>query len=196
MSSAGTLELRLGELLEEIASADPMPGSGFVAGFGVAMAAGLVSMAARLSRGHWAEASAVAAQAEKLRARAAPLAEQNARVYRHALTTLKGNGDLGRASRDEQIASALDEAAWVPLQIAEVAADVTSLAASVAERGDPSVRADAVAAALLSHASARAAATLVEVNLGTTPTDERLVRARDVAGTAGMALERALETVA
>lgn len=195
MSSSGTLELRLGDFLDEIATADPMPGSGFVAGFGVAMAAGLVSMAARLSRGHWAEASAVAAQAESLRGRAGLFAERNSRVYEHALATLRGNGEVGRVSRDEQIASALDEAAWVPLQIAEVAADVTALAASVAERGEASVRADAVAAALLAHASARAAATLVEVNLGTTPTDERLVRARDVAGTAGMALDRALATV-
>ena len=60
--------------------------------------------------------------------------------------------------------------------------DVAALAAVVAERGEQALRADAVAAALLAEAAARAAATLVEVNLGTTSSDERVARARDLAG--------------
>ena len=49
--------------------------------------------------------------------------------------------------------------------------DVASLAAVVAERGEQALRADAVAGALLAQGAARAAATLVEVNLGTTSSD-------------------------
>jgi formiminotetrahydrofolate cyclodeaminase len=74
--------------------------------------------------------------------------------------------------------------------------DVASLAAIVAERGEQALRADAVAGALLAHGAARAAATLVEVNLGTTSTDARVTRARDLAGTAAAAADRALATLA
>jgi len=70
-----------------------------------------------------------------------------------------------------------------------------ALAAVVAERGDQAMRADAVSAALLAEAAARAAATLVEVNLGTTSSDERVARARDLAGSATAAAQRARHTL-
>jgi hypothetical protein len=65
----------------------------------------------------------------------------------------------------------------------------------VAERGEQALRADAVAGALLAQGAARAAATLVEVNLGTTSSDARVTRVRDLAGTANAATERALATL-
>jgi formiminotetrahydrofolate cyclodeaminase len=188
------LRLSLEDFLDEVASGDVMPGAGFVAAFTLAMAAGLVAMTARVSR-QWPEGRALAAQAEALRSRVTPLAARNADAYAQALTTLRGE-DGGEGSRDDAIAVALERSAGIPLEICEVAADVAALAAAAAERGDPSVRADAVAAALLAHASARAAATLVAVNLGTVAGDERLADARDVVGAASMALERALATVA
>ena len=58
------------------------------------------------------------------------------------------------------------------------------------------MRADAVAGALLAQGAARTAATLVEINLGTTSSDARVVRARDLAGSAAAAAERALATLA
>jgi formiminotetrahydrofolate cyclodeaminase len=192
--AGGYLRLSLEDFLEEVASQDVMPGAGFVAAFGLAMAAGLVAMAARLSR-QWPEGRALAAQAETLRGRVTPLAARNAEAYAEALTTLRGE-DAGPGSRDEAIALALERSAQVPLEICDVAADIAALAAAAAERGEPSVRADAVSAALLAHASARAAATLVAVNLGTVAGDERLAGARDAVGAASVALDRALATVA
>ena len=81
--------------------------------------------------------------------------------------------ETAEARRD--LGTLLERAAQIPLDIAESAVDVASLAAVVAERGDQALRADAVAAALLAQGAARAAATLVEVNLGTTSVG----RARD-----------------
>jgi formiminotetrahydrofolate cyclodeaminase len=192
------MQLSLEQFLDEVASADLLPGAGFVAAYGVAMAAGLVSMTARLSSGHWTEARAVSAQAETVRHRVTPLAELNARAYQRALSVLKGEEEGPkdpRDSRDDAIAEALDEAARIPLQIGESACDVAALAATVAERGEPAVRADAAVAALVSYSSARAAATLVEVNLSTTSADERLAEARNIVGTASLSLERALAAV-
>jgi formiminotetrahydrofolate cyclodeaminase len=189
--------LPLDELLEQVSSPEPMPGAGYVAAVALEMAAGLVVMTARVSRGEWGEARGAAAQATTLRERIAPLAERNVDAYREAVALLGGGepgaGEPGRA--DESLRDALERAAGVPLQIAEAAVDVAALAAVVAERGEQALRADAVSAALLAEAAARAAATLVEVNLGTTSADERVARARDLAGSATAAAQRARSTL-
>jgi formiminotetrahydrofolate cyclodeaminase len=183
------------ELLAKVASPEPAPGAGFVAGMTVSLAAGLVTMAARLSVEEWPEARGAAAQSETLRLRIAPLAERNAEAYAAALAALAGEQARYR-TRDETLADTLAAAADVPLRIGDAAATVASLAADVAENGNASVRADCAVAASLAVAGARAAAALVEVNLGTTPGDERIAMAREHAEDASAALERALAAVA
>jgi formiminotetrahydrofolate cyclodeaminase len=153
-------------------------------------------MAARLSRDHWPEAGGAVAQAEALRLRVAPLAELNAEAYVNAVAALREKGSGEPEARDEAIARALSRAAGIPLQIAEAASDVSALAAAVAEHGEPNLRADAATAALLSEAGARAAATLVEINLATTSDDERVARARELVAAAATAREQALAAVA
>ncbi len=158
------------------------------------MAAGLVAMSATASRGEWPEAKGAAAQANMLRERVAPLAQRNVQAYADAVARLRGGEGDGDEGQD--LGALLERAAQIPLEIAEAAVDVASLAAVVAERGEQSLRADAVAAALLAQGAARAAATLVEVNLGTTESDERLTQVRDLVGTAQAAAARAQATLA
>ncbi len=200
--SDGYLDLSLEQLLDTLASPDPAPGSGFVAAVAVAMAAGLVAMAARLSLSDWSEARGAAAQAQALRARVTPLAETNTRAYMEAISALEQPDgpaparEPGKESRDEALARKLAKAADVPTQIGRAAADVAALAAAVAENGNPGLRPDVAVAAALAVAGARAAATLVEVNLATTPGDDRVAQARGYVEDAGAALERALTAVA
>jgi glutamate formiminotransferase/formiminotetrahydrofolate cyclodeaminase len=188
-------ELSLERFLDEIASAEIMPGGGYVAAIALAMAAGLVAMAARLSHGNWPEARGAAAQAEALRFRGVSLAERNVRAYSEAVAVLGGKEDVEQGSQDHIIAEALERAADIPLRIAEAATDVSALAALVAERCDPAVRADVAVAALLSQAAARSGEALVAVNLGATKDDRRLVYARELAGNAQSALEKALDAL-
>jgi methenyltetrahydrofolate cyclohydrolase len=195
-SSRDYLGRRLEAFLDEIASPDPLPGGGAVAAIAVAMAAGLVAMAARFSRDTWPEAKGVVAQAETLRSRVSPLAEMNAEAYAHAFAVLRERDASAPERRDETIAAALDQAAQIPLEIGESASDVAALAALVAQRGEPTLRADAAVAALLALAGARAAATLVEVNLATSTDDQRVERARRLAQAAAAASEQALAAVA
>jgi formiminotetrahydrofolate cyclodeaminase len=196
VSTGDYLELRLKDLLDEVASPDLAPGGGFVAAIAVALAAGLVAMAARRSRDHWPDAGGAVAQADALRLRVAPLAQQNAEAYVDAVAALRQEGSAEPEARDEAIARALARAAGIPLQIGEAASDVSTLAAAVAEHGEPNLRADAATAALLSEAGARAAATLVEINLATTSEDERVTKARELVAAASSACERALAAVA
>jgi len=184
------LDLPLRDFLGEVASPEPMPGAGYCAAISLSMAAGLVAMAAGASRGEWGEAKGAAAQANTLRERIAPLAQRNLEAYASAAARLRGTGDDA-----DDLGLLLERAAQIPLDIAEAAVDVASLAAVVAERGEQALRADAVAGALLAQGAARAAATLVEVNLGTTSSDPRVTRVRDLSGTATAATERALATL-
>jgi methenyltetrahydrofolate cyclohydrolase len=177
------LDLTVAELLDELAGPVP-PGGGSALGLTVAMAAAVVAMAARASRDSWDAAGGVAAQAEALRARAAPLAQRDAEIYNAALAVRDGAAALPPEKRDWEIGKAFAAAAEPPLEIARVAADVAELAAEVAAFGDPGVRADAVAAATLAAAAARAAVTLVAVNLTAVDGDPRVAEAERFAAAA------------
>ena len=190
MASPSFLDLTAAELLDELAG-PVAPGGGSALAFTVAMAAAVVRMAARASTESWDEAAGVAAQADVLRARAAPLAQIDADAYDRALAVRDGAASLPADKRDWEIGKAFADAAEAPLEIARAAADVAELAAWVAASGEPRVRADAIAAATLAAAAARAAVTLVEVNLTALAGDPRVVKAEGLARAAEDAASRA-----
>lgn len=188
------LDAPLGDLLDKLAGEGPAPGGGSAAAIVVAMAASLVSMVARASKDHWAEAGGTIGQADAFRARVAPLAHADAEAYKDALTMLRRREELEERYRDQAIRDALERAAEIPMRIAESGSDLACLAALLAENGNPEVRADAVAASVLAEGGARAAAMLVETNLGATGDDPRVRHVRTLVAVAAEASERALAT--
>ena len=188
-SSSDLLGGRLAEVLDAIASPASTPAAGSVAALTVGMAAALLEKAADASRDCWREAAGASAQAEALRLRAGPLAQAVARAYEDALAALTAPRETESEAGDAALGDVLGRAADVPLEIAAAASDTVFLGALVAERGDASVRADAVAATILAEAAARAATHLVEINLTTLQEDPRLHVARS-------ALDEAARTVA
>jgi formiminotetrahydrofolate cyclodeaminase len=176
----------LPELLAHVASPDPSPGAGAVAAIVTSLAAGVTAGAAASSP-EWPESRAARAQAQRLLERALRLAPRNEAAFLEALAALHLPEHLEPELRSETIRDTLARGAALPLRIAEVAADTAELAAHVADRCEPTFRADAVAAARLAEGAARACAELVATNLGVTEDDERLVRARHLAETAGEA---------
>jgi methenyltetrahydrofolate cyclohydrolase len=187
------LDLRLRELLEAIASEGPTPGGGSTAALAIAMSAALSAMVARASK-DWPEAGAAIAQAEQLRRRTAPLAQRDAEAYEEALASVRLPERVEPNVRDAAVGAALARAAEIPLVIAEAGADAASLAALVADRGTPDRRGDAAAAALLAEADTRAAASLIAVNLGVTPDDDRVVHAQALAASASEAAREAVRS--
>jgi len=152
-------------------------------------------MVARCSRDSWPEAAGVAAQAQAIRDRAVTLAQTDERVWQDALAALAG-AQIEQDSderRDHRLEQTLERAAAAPLEIAELGADAAALAALAGERGDGTYRADASAAAALAAGGARAAAHLVQANLGVRPGDARLARARASEQAANDAAARLLE---
>lgn len=187
----GLLDLPLRELLDEVAARGRTPGGGSVAALVTAAAAGLLAKVARSSGEGWPDAPGIAAQAEALRDRAAPLAQLDADEYEAALRAQSDDSQEQGERRDFMLGRAFARAAEPPLEIAAIAADVSRLSVTIAERGEPALRADAVAAALLSAAAAAVAAELVAVNLTASAADERVLRARRLAEEAAEAAEEA-----
>lgn len=185
------LELSVRDLLDSVASEAPTPGGGAIAALAAAAAAGLVEMAARSSH-DWGERGSAVAQAKVLRERLSEVAPLNDEVYEQALAALGLPDEVDRSARRELIASSLERAAAFPLAIAEAAANVAELAAVVSEDGDPRVRADATVGAMLALGATRAAAHLVEINLGVLERDERHLRAVRLAADAAAASARTL----
>lgn len=192
MTQDDYLELRVGDFLARVAAGSQSPGGGSAAALTVAVAAGLVAMVARCSKDSWEDASGVAAQALTIQDRAGPLATVDAQAWDDALAA------LGRATTGEGepgLEEKLEVAAAVPLEIAQLGADVADLAALASERCEGPYQADAVAAAALAAGAARAAAHLVEVNLAVREGDARLLRARESEQAAHAAAERVLESI-
>jgi formiminotetrahydrofolate cyclodeaminase len=179
--------LPVARLHDVLAEGGPGPAGGSAAGLAATMAAGLVRLVARVSV-DWTDAPGIAAQASALGDRSLALAEDDHRVYAHAMAELASPG------RDATLGAALRRAAEVPLRIAETAADVAILAALAAHEGSETVRADAWTAAALAEAATVSAARLVHVNLATRPDDELTARADDAARAAASAREVALST--
>ena len=181
------------ELCETVAAETSAPGGGSVAAIVTAFAASLTAMAARFATEQWEDAAGAVAQAEALRARVLPLAEEDANAYENFLVARRISEEVDSDIRDAAVGDALSRAADVPLAIAEAALDVASLAADLAEHGNPNLRGDAATAALLAEAAVRATANLVEINLATREGDERIERARELVEMSRRMSRRVLE---
>ncbi|MGZ4301273.1 MAG: cyclodeaminase/cyclohydrolase family protein [Gaiellaceae bacterium] len=184
------LDRSLRDFLDDVAARGRTPAGGSAAALVTALAAALLAKIARTSTA-WPESRGIAAQAESLRDRAAPLAQADAEEYEAALQAREDDGGEAGERRDFALGRAYARAAEPPLQIARAAADVAELAVVVARNGDPAFHADAVTAALLAAAAASSAAELVGVNLTASVRDERVREAERLAENAARAAEEA-----
>ena len=175
-----SLDLPVGQFLEQVAARTPAPGGGGGAALTGALAAGLVAMAARFSAAQLPDAGAIAARADQLRLRAAELVDEDGQAYRRVLDAFALPRD---AAGREQVRMALDRAAAVPEEMTRLGAEVAELAARLAVAGNPNLHGDSVTAALLAEASARSAACLVDINVTLGGLDQQvsLRAARNVA---------------
>ena len=147
--------LPLGELMERVAAPTPSPGGGSLAALSVGLAASLVAMVARSSHDSWPDAGGIAAQALELAARCPDLARDDAVVWEEAFDELRVAAENDGAGGNGNLPALLDLSAALPLEIAEIGADVAILASLAAKLGDGSLRADAASAAVLAYSGAR-----------------------------------------
>ena len=170
------------ELIERLATSDPIPGGGSASALAGAMAAALVHMVVTLTANRPAAAGneqildeigseAVAAQSELLR-----LAELDAAAYDAVIRArrLPKDTELERQSRDTQVHQATREATLAPLETVRRAADVLGLAERLAPIGNRNAVSDVGVGALLAVTAMRGAALNVRINLPYLPNDDPL----------------------
>lgn len=170
------LDHRLGDFLDEVATRRPAPGGGAVAAVTVSAAAGLVAMAARYSVDVLEDAEAMVDDAERLRTRAAGLADADAVAYGAVIAAYASARDVDGPVVREDLRAALTRAAEVPLEVAEIGSETARLAARLAAEGKHDLRGDARTGLLLAEAATRAAVHLVEVNVEAGGGDDEVVR--------------------
>ncbi|MEO7193606.1 MAG: cyclodeaminase/cyclohydrolase family protein [Pseudonocardiaceae bacterium] len=158
------LDCSVAQLLDRFAAKQPAPGGGAAAALAAAMAAGLLGMAARFSTKQLVDSADRAAGADRIRGQLAALAERDAEAYQAVLAAFALPREPDPAFRRQQIRCALERAAQVPTEIAELASGIATEAVELAARGNPNLRGDAFTAAVLAAAAARAAAELVRLN--------------------------------
>jgi formiminotetrahydrofolate cyclodeaminase len=190
--SAPLLDCSVADLLDRLAAKQPAPGGGGAAAITAAMAAGLLGMAARFSTAQLIDSPGRAAYADRVRDQVAALAERDAEAYVAVLASFALPREPDPEVRRRQIRRALERAAQVPTEIAELASGIAVEAVELAQRGNPNLRGDAFTAAVLAAAAARAAAELVRLNveLGNLGGDlaDRAAQAADAAAKAVAAL--------
>jgi len=194
-------EARLWELLEAFAARRPAPGAGAAVGLATALGAALAAMAARFAAPrHLVEGEDLALAAEDLAREALRLGDEDADAYAEVLRAgsrarardpVAGGLAPARPATDAvagDVAAALSRAAAIPLALADVAARVAELAARLAREGNPNLVGECTTAAALAEASARAASSLVAMDLAHLSGDPRLAEARTACERAAAAL--------
>jgi formiminotetrahydrofolate cyclodeaminase len=195
--STSILDLSVRELLERLGSADPAPGGGAAAALAGALGAALVQMTANLSIGRpkladiQAEARRIEVRAGEQRAQLAQLGDADTHAFERvsAAYKLPREDAAQQAERAAAIQAALLLAAAVPLETAQLCADVLELAEEAAPLLNRSVISDVMVGAQLAEAALASAALNVQVNLASMTAAEsvaelqaELDRARSGAG--------------
>ncbi|WP_376796600.1 cyclodeaminase/cyclohydrolase family protein [Thermogemmatispora sp.] len=167
------LDQSLREYLNDLSSSQPTPGGGSAAALSGAMGAALASMVTRLTIGKSGYADVqdeiedILQKTEELRERFQQLMQEDIDAYERLSMSFrlpKGSAEENEA-RSRAIQVRLHEAALVPLEVAERAAELMSFCVRLAQIGNKNVRSDIAAGAALVVSAAQGAAWMVRVNL-------------------------------
>jgi glutamate formiminotransferase/formiminotetrahydrofolate cyclodeaminase len=168
--AVGGLRAGVEPFVEQLAAPTATPGGGSAAAAAGAMAAGLAQMVAGMSRGKKAYLQYDAQLSEAI-ARLGPLREElkasidaDAEAYNLVMKAYKAareNAEQGEAG----VEAALKQATGVPLSVAECAAEVGRIAASLNAVSNPNMKSDLTTAGALARAAVEGALANVEINL-------------------------------
>jgi glutamate formiminotransferase / formiminotetrahydrofolate cyclodeaminase len=159
--------------IEQLAAPTATPGGGSAAAASGAMAAGLASMVASMSRGKKAYLQYETQLSEAI-ARLAPLREElksaidaDAESYNVVMRAYKSarSPEGGASDAEAAISAALKQATSVPLGVAEKAVEVSEIATRLKPITNPNMKSDLTTSIALAKAALEGALANVEINL-------------------------------
>jgi formiminotetrahydrofolate cyclodeaminase len=162
----------IGAWLDELGSASPTPGGGAAAGVAAATGAALIAMVGHLTIGKKgfedldARMRSLVETADAEREAFLALADEDARAFESVMASFKlpKETDEEKASRTLKIQEAYEEAAAVPLQLAERAVKLMELAEDATAMGNPHAASDGYSAGTLLFSAALSAMANVRIN--------------------------------
>jgi formiminotetrahydrofolate cyclodeaminase len=158
------------DFLDSLAAGTAAPGGGSAAAYSGAMAAGLVSMVARLTVGKKGyvdvekEMEKILSESEALREELTLAVKEDSEAFIQVMAAYKK--PKSDQDREEKIQDATLKATEVPLAVARKALRVSELALKTAELGNKNAITDAGAGANLAYAAVTSAGYNVRINLG------------------------------
>jgi glutamate formiminotransferase len=185
--ATGGLRAGVEPFIEQLAAPTATPGGGSAAAASGAMAAGLASMVASMSRGKKAylqyesQLSEAIARLSQLREELKAAIDADAESYNVVMKAYKAakESDRNAINGDAAIASALKQATSVPLGVAEKVVEVAEIANNLKPITNPNMKSDLTTAIALAKAALEGALANVEINLDSlkkdSPNDEGFV---------------------
>ena len=197
------IEETLHRYLDDLASAQPAPGGGSTAALSGAMGAALASMVCRITMDKEAyadvqqEIEELLTTTEYLRSRFQQLMQEDIEAYGRLAASYKLPRETNeeRKYRTDVIQKQLVEAALVPLEVAECAAELIQCCQRIAEIGSTTVLSDVATGAILASCSGKGAALMVYINLRTMKNDKLVVELGDRLNTALAIIAESVEQV-
>ncbi len=167
--AVGGIRAGVEPFIEQLAAATATPGGGSAAAASGAMAAGLATMVASMSRGKKAyaqyerELSEAISRLSQLREELKASIDADAASYNSVMAAYKKARES--ASADGLIDAALKQATSVPLAVAEKSREVLLMSEKLPAITNPNMRSDLTTAAALARAAIEGALANVEINL-------------------------------
>jgi glutamate formiminotransferase len=171
--AVGGLRAGVEPFIEQLAAPTATPGGGSAAAATGAMAAGLASMVASMSRGkkayiqYEAQLSEAIARLAKLREELKSAIDGDAESYNVVMKAYKSakSSEGNTSDGDAAISSALKQATSVPLDVAEKVVEVAEIATNLKPITNPNMKSDLTTAIALARAALEGALANVEINL-------------------------------
>jgi glutamate formiminotransferase/formiminotetrahydrofolate cyclodeaminase len=167
--AVGGLRAGVEPFVEQLAAPTATPGGGSAAAASGAMAAGLATMVASMSRGkkayvqHERELSGAIARLSQLREELKAAIDADAESYNAVMKAYRQAKDS--AGADGIIDAALKQATSVPLSVAERAREVVGIVEQLKPITNPNMKSDLTTATALARAAIQGALANVEINL-------------------------------
>ena len=167
--AVGGLRAGVEPFVEQLAAATATPGGGSAAAAAGAMAAGLATMVATMSRGkkaylqHEAAHSEAIARLGQLREELKAAIDADAESYNQVMKAYKSAKES--SDGDAAITAALKQATNVPLGVAEGVVEVAAIAEKLKAITNPNMKSDLTTSIALANAALTGALANVEINL-------------------------------